>query len=70
MRITVGILRSVSQAWRIGREIALCRKRNQIKNIPEAILTLQNGQRLFTGKIVNVHRVSFYASFSLCRELR
>ncbi|KAJ3558225.1 hypothetical protein NM688_g1053 [Phlebia brevispora] len=51
-----GILRTVSQAWRIGRAIALCRKRNTIKSIPRAILALQNGTCLFVGKIVNVHR--------------
>ncbi|PSR71578.1 hypothetical protein PHLCEN_2v12550, partial [Hermanssonia centrifuga] len=52
-----GITRSVSQAWRIGRAIALCRKKNEIKNVPSAILQLQNGECLFVGKIFNVQRV-------------
>ncbi|KAI0795456.1 DUF917-domain-containing protein [Abortiporus biennis] len=51
-----GISRSVSQAWRIGRAIALCRKRNTLKSIPAAILQIQNGSWLFIGKIVNVER--------------
>ncbi|THH01275.1 hypothetical protein EW026_g1378 [Hermanssonia centrifuga] len=51
-----GITRSVSQAWRIGRAIALCKKRNEIKNVPSAILQLQNGECLFVGKIFNVQR--------------
>ncbi|KAI0341454.1 DUF917-domain-containing protein [Trametopsis cervina] len=51
-----GLSHSVSQAWRIGRAIALCRKRNKIKEIPSAILELQNGACLFVGKIVNVER--------------
>ncbi|CAL1709132.1 unnamed protein product [Somion occarium] len=51
-----GIARSVSQAWRIGRALALCRKRNDMKGIPSAILEIQNGSCLFIGKIVDVHR--------------
>lgn len=51
-----GIVRSVSQAWHIGRAIALCRKRNEIGRIPGAILELQNGACLFIGKIINVNR--------------
>ncbi|KZT70496.1 hypothetical protein DAEQUDRAFT_810662 [Daedalea quercina L-15889] len=51
-----GVVRSVSQAWRIGRAVALCRKRNDLKGIPAAILELQNGACLFVGKIVDVQR--------------
>ncbi|CCM04742.1 uncharacterized protein FIBRA_06931 [Fibroporia radiculosa] len=51
-----GIPRTVSQAWRIGRTIALCRKNNDFKSIPAAILKLQNGACLFVGKIVDVQR--------------
>ncbi|KAK7683209.1 hypothetical protein QCA50_013882 [Cerrena zonata] len=51
-----GIARSVSQAWRIGRAIALCRKHNDMKGIPSAILELQNGACLFVGKIMDVRR--------------
>ncbi|GJE86630.1 HyuA and DUF917 domain-containing protein [Phanerochaete sordida] len=51
-----GIARSVSQAWRIGRAIATCKKRNEIGRIPKAILALQNGECLFIGKIINVSR--------------
>ncbi|PCH44913.1 DUF917-domain-containing protein [Wolfiporia cocos MD-104 SS10] len=51
-----GISRSVSQAWRIGRAVALCRKKNDLKSIPSAILELQNGACLFIGKIVDVQR--------------
>lgn len=53
-----GVVRSVSQAWRIGRAIALCRTRNELRRIPQAILELQNGSRLFVGKIMNVNRVN------------
>ncbi|KIP10827.1 hypothetical protein PHLGIDRAFT_22081 [Phlebiopsis gigantea 11061_1 CR5-6] len=51
-----GVVRSVSQAWRIGKAIALCRKKNEISGIPRSILELQNGACLFIGKIVNVTR--------------
>ncbi|TFY55280.1 hypothetical protein EVJ58_g8349 [Rhodofomes roseus] len=51
-----GVIRSVSQAWRIGRAVALCQKRNNLKGIPAAILGLQNGACLFVGKIVDVQR--------------
>ncbi|KAI0088853.1 DUF917-domain-containing protein [Irpex rosettiformis] len=51
-----GLSHSVSQAWRIGRAIALCRAKNDIKSVPKAILELQNGACLFIGKIFNVHR--------------
>ncbi len=58
--ICAGIKRTVSQAWRIGRAIALCRKKNTVKGIPQAILTLQNGACLFVGKIMNVTRVRIF----------
>ncbi|OCH93351.1 DUF917-domain-containing protein [Obba rivulosa] len=51
-----GIGNSISQAWRIGRAIALCRKSNDLKCIPSAILGLQNGACLFVGKIIDVQR--------------
>ena len=54
-----GLSHSVSQAWRIGRAIALCRSKNDIKGVPRAILELQNGACLFIGKIFNVQRVGY-----------
>ncbi|KAI0746875.1 DUF917-domain-containing protein [Daedaleopsis nitida] len=51
-----GVPHTVSQAWRIGRAIALARKRNDLKGVPRAILELQNGACLFVGKIVDVQR--------------
>ncbi|EPS97461.1 hypothetical protein FOMPIDRAFT_1128485 [Fomitopsis schrenkii] len=51
-----GVVHSVSQAWRMGRAVALCRKQNNLKGIPAAILQLQNGACLFVGKIVDVQR--------------
>ena len=53
-----GVPHTVSQAWRIGRAIALCRKKNVLKDIQRAILELQNGACLFIGKIVDVQRAS------------
>ena len=55
--VDYGVPHSVSQAWRIGRAIALCRKRNNLKGIPKAIVELQNGACLFIGKIVDVRLV-------------
>ena len=52
-----GVPHTVSQAWRIGRAIALCRRRNCLKDVPRAILELQNGACLFVGKVVDVQRV-------------
>ena len=52
-----GVPHSVSQAWRIGRAVARCRRDNDLKGIPRAILELQNGACLFIGKIVDVRRV-------------
>ncbi|OSD08105.1 hydantoinase/oxoprolinase [Trametes coccinea BRFM310] len=54
--VTYGVPHSVSQAWRIGRAIARCRRHNDLKGIPRAILALQNGACLFVGKIVDVER--------------
>ncbi|KAF7375145.1 DUF917-domain-containing protein [Mycena sanguinolenta] len=51
-----GVPRTHSQAWRIGRAIAICRQTNNMNGIPDAILALQNGVCLFTGKIVNCSR--------------
>ena len=54
----LGITHSVSQAWRLGRAVALCRKKNDLKSIPTRILEIQNGACVFIGKIVDVSRVS------------
>ncbi|KAI0682250.1 hydantoinase/oxoprolinase [Earliella scabrosa] len=53
-----GVAHSVSQAWRIGRAVALARRRNDLAGVPRAILALQDGACLFVGKIVDVRRVS------------
>ncbi|KAL5478599.1 hypothetical protein ACEPAI_2783 [Sanghuangporus weigelae] len=50
------ILGTTSQAWRIGRAIALCRKTSNIRGIPDAISALQDGKCLFNGKIIDVQR--------------
>ena len=55
--VRYGVPHSVSQAWRMGRAVALCRKHNDLKGIPRALLELQNGACLFIGKIVDVQRV-------------
>ncbi|KAH8112959.1 DUF917-domain-containing protein [Phellopilus nigrolimitatus] len=47
---------TTSQAWRIGKAIALCRKMSNLSSIPEAITALQDGKCLFIGKIVDVKR--------------
>jgi len=51
-----GVARSLSQAWRIGRAIAMCRQSNDMNSIAKAILENQEGKCLFVGKIVNVSR--------------
>lgn len=51
-----GVTRSHSQAWRIGRAIALCRQMNDMSGIPDAILKYQTGKCLFVGKIIEVTR--------------
>ncbi|KZT59565.1 DUF917-domain-containing protein [Calocera cornea HHB12733] len=51
-----GVQYTVSQSWRIGRAIALCRSKNDLKAVPAAILEVQNGKCLFIGKIVDVKR--------------
>ncbi len=56
--VRYGVPHSVSQAWRIGRAIALARRRNDLKGVPSAILELQSGACLFVGKVVDVRRVS------------
>ncbi|KAL5514548.1 hypothetical protein ACEPAG_1864 [Sanghuangporus baumii] len=50
------ILGTTSQAWRIGRAIALCRKTSNMRGIPDAITALQDGKCLFNGKIIDVQR--------------
>ncbi|KAF9553636.1 Hydantoinase/oxoprolinase [Agrocybe pediades] len=51
-----GVTRTQSQAWRIGRAIAICRQLNNLKGVTDEILKLQNGRCLFIGKIINVSR--------------
>ncbi|KAF5353704.1 hypothetical protein D9758_008697 [Tetrapyrgos nigripes] len=51
-----GVPRCHSQAWRIGRAVAMCRQKNDFKAIPAEILKLQTGACLFIGKITNVNR--------------
>ncbi|KAF8582179.1 Hydantoinase/oxoprolinase [Ramaria rubella] len=51
-----GVTKSVSQAWRLGRAAAERRQNNDVKGIPAAILRVQNGKNLFTGKIIDVKR--------------
>ncbi|KAF8964893.1 hypothetical protein BDZ97DRAFT_1918596 [Flammula alnicola] len=51
-----GVPRSQSQAWRMGRAVAICRQMNDMKGIAKAILKLQNGVCLFVGKIIDVSR--------------
>lgn len=51
---------TISLAWRIGRAVALCRLRNDIDNVAEAIIEEVGGNEsarvLFKGKIVGVER--------------
>ncbi|KAF9481135.1 DUF917-domain-containing protein [Pholiota conissans] len=51
-----GVTRSQSQAWRMGRAVAICRQMNDLKGVSKAILKLQNGVLLFIGKIIDVSR--------------
>ncbi|KZT59564.1 hypothetical protein CALCODRAFT_516015 [Calocera cornea HHB12733] len=51
-----GVTYSVSQSWRIGRAIAVCRSNNDMKAVPSAIFKEQGGKCLFIGKIVDVKR--------------
>ncbi|KAK0199608.1 Hydantoinase/oxoprolinase [Desarmillaria ectypa] len=55
-----GVCRTLSQAWGIGRAIAMCRQKNDLKSVPYEILKLQNGKLLFIGKIVDVSRVCIF----------
>ncbi|KAJ6577349.1 Hydantoinase/oxoprolinase [Mycena capillaripes] len=57
-----GVPRTLSQAWRIGRAICICRQTNNMKAIPDAILKLQNGVCLFIGKIVSCSRATWRIS--------
>lgn len=52
-----GVAHTVSQAWRMGRAVALCRQQSNIRDVVAGLLELQNGACLFTGKIVDVRRV-------------
>lgn len=51
---------TLSLAWRIGRAVALCRQRNMIDRVDEAIINEvggpQSAKALFRGKIVAVER--------------
>ncbi|THU78808.1 hypothetical protein K435DRAFT_699386, partial [Dendrothele bispora CBS 962.96] len=49
-----GVQRTQSQAWWIGRAVAICRQKKWA--IPDEILKIQNGKCLFVGKIINVSR--------------
>lgn len=51
-----GVRRTLSQAWGIGRAIAMCRQKSDLKSVPDEILKLQNGKLVFIGKIVDVSR--------------
>ncbi|KAG7087259.1 hypothetical protein E1B28_013239 [Marasmius oreades] len=51
-----GVIRTQSQAWWLGRAVAICRQKNNLKSIPDEIMKLQTGCCLFVGKIVNVSR--------------
>ncbi|KAH8097081.1 hydantoinase/oxoprolinase [Cristinia sonorae] len=51
-----GVTRTVSQAWRLGRAVATCRQKSNLKSIPASILQVQNGRCLFVGKIIDVER--------------
>ncbi|KZO91644.1 hydantoinase/oxoprolinase [Calocera viscosa TUFC12733] len=51
-----GVPYSVSQSWRLGRAIAVCRAKNDMKAVPSAIFEVQGGKCLFVGKIVDVKR--------------
>ncbi|KAG9221349.1 hypothetical protein CCMSSC00406_0009989 [Pleurotus cornucopiae] len=51
-----GVAHTVSQAWRMGRAVALCRQQSNIRDVVAGLLELQNGACLFTGKIVDVRR--------------
>ncbi|KAF7352365.1 DUF917-domain-containing protein [Mycena venus] len=51
---------TISLAWRIGRAVALCRSKNQIDSVADAIIEEVGGnesaQVLFRGKIISVER--------------
>ncbi|KAJ7462166.1 hypothetical protein FB451DRAFT_1353080 [Mycena latifolia] len=51
---------TISLAWRIGRAVALCRSKNQIDSVADAIIAEVGGEKsakvLFKGKIVSVER--------------
>jgi len=47
---------STSQAWRIGRAVAQCRKTSTLNKVADAITELQSGRLLFVGKIISVER--------------
>ncbi|ESK98388.1 hydantoinase [Moniliophthora roreri MCA 2997] len=51
-----GVVRTQSQAWWIGRAVAICRQKNDLKSVPDEILKLQTGKCIFVGKITNVSR--------------
>lgn len=52
----IGIKNSISRAWRLGKDIALAKKKkvNLIKVIEER----ENGELLFIGKIIDMHRIT------------
>ncbi|KAF5322652.1 hypothetical protein D9619_002210 [Psilocybe cf. subviscida] len=51
-----GVTHAQSQAWRMGRAVAIARQTNNMRGIADEILKLQTGACLFVGKIINVTR--------------
>ncbi|KAF5322650.1 hypothetical protein D9619_002211 [Psilocybe cf. subviscida] len=51
-----GVTHTQSQAWRMGRAVAICRQTNNMSGISDEILKLQTGVCLFVGKIIDVTR--------------
>ena len=51
---------TVSLSWRIGRAVALCRRKNQIDSVADSIISevggVESAKVLFRGKIVGVER--------------
>ncbi|KAI0312127.1 hypothetical protein OF83DRAFT_1270491 [Amylostereum chailletii] len=57
-----GVRNTLSMAWRIGRAVALCRARNEVDAVADAIIDAVGGAEmarvLFRGKIVGVERTT------------
>ncbi len=58
-----GVQNTISLAWRIGRSVALCRAKNDVDHVADAIISEAGGSEsakvLFKGKIVGVERRTF-----------